>query len=75
MHTLNNDEVQQVSGGTSRDMVTSATIAGAGRIGAYVAAARFGGSLGAFAGPVGFVVGAGIGAAICYSWRTLHSST
>lgn len=59
MRELSVDEIFEVSGaGEGRKVVTAGLTSGGAALGSYLAGARFGGTLGAAAGPVGAVAGA-----------------
>jgi hypothetical protein len=68
MKTLSARELDEVSAGAgfAQTVSTTGTVVGAGAIGSYLSAARFGASLGAAAGPLGAVAGAMIGAGGVY---------
>lgn len=73
MQVLSNDEIQYISGGgAARTIVTAATVTGGVQIGSYLAAARFGATLGSAAGPIGAVAGALLTTAVCYYWNSKH---
>lgn len=57
MQVLNAEEIQEVSGGVTEKIVPAAFISVSGSLGSYLAAARFGATLGAAAGPIGALVG------------------
>lgn len=73
MQVLNNDEILCISGGGSaRNIVTAATVTGGAQMGSYLAAARFGATLGSAAGPIGAIAGALFTTAVCYYWNSKH---
>jgi len=57
MRDLNIDEIQEVSGGIQKKILSTALVSVSGALGNYLAAARLGGTLGAAAGPLGAIAG------------------
>ena len=68
MKELTINEISEVSGGAgaAQTVVTVGVGSGSAAIGSYLAAARFGATLGSAAGPLGAIVGGMVGAGACY---------
>lgn len=57
MKELNIEEIEAISGGFQKKIIPAALVSVSGALGNYLAAARFGATLGATAGPLGAIAG------------------